>query len=164
MERRVHMVLSVAFANFHGSDCNIRPFAPGDLIALSSIFCGLAGMPTARFLYYRKKSFSFSLNKQRCDKQSIPPPFHRFTCRKDTFLITISDFCITVFAVRWFLVSLISLELTCKMYTQALSLHIYYFNDVLHSSSQPLDVSPAVMFHQRRVRNGRADFQMQHLK
>lgn len=44
------------------------------------------------------------------------------------------------------------------MYTQTLLLHIYAFNDVLHSSSQSLDVSPAVMFDQREVRNGRADF------
>lgn len=59
MERRVRMVLSVAFANFHGSGCNIRPFAPGNLIALSSIFFGRDGMLTARFLYYRKIIFLF---------------------------------------------------------------------------------------------------------
>lgn len=47
----VHMVSTLAIANFQGSDCSILPFTPGNLIALSSVFCGLVGMLANRFLY-----------------------------------------------------------------------------------------------------------------
>lgn len=86
MERHVHMALTVAFANFHGSDCNIRPFAPGNLIALSSIFFGRDGMLTDS--YITEKSFSFSL------KDAIPQVYLQKR------IIGISGFYITAFAVR----------------------------------------------------------------
>lgn len=49
-DANVHMLSTAAFTNFPGSDSNIHPFTPGNLIAPSSILCGLAGMLTTRFL------------------------------------------------------------------------------------------------------------------
>lgn len=58
-DANVHMVSTATFASFPVSGCNIHPFTPGNLIALSSILCGLAGMLTTRFLYYRKIMLPF---------------------------------------------------------------------------------------------------------
>lgn len=46
-----HMVPTLAIAKLQGSECSILPFSPGNLIALLSVFCGLAGMLANRFLY-----------------------------------------------------------------------------------------------------------------